>query len=65
MVGDIIFLTDKNDSYEFTRMGIISSVTPNGIYVIEGDSDNSVKKNLYSKSDIEAFKNSVIVHVVY
>lgn len=66
--GDIIFfarLTGDRGSGAYNHVGIIVAVEADGIYTVEGNSNNRVSKNHYTASSARTVLEGDIVHVEY
>lgn len=65
--GDIMFFFENPDDISTcNNVGIVVSVTSSGIYVVEGNSNDRVEKNYYTKdTNYPAALNGTIVHVQY
>lgn len=64
--GDLLFFFEGEDVSSCTNVGIIVKVTSSGIYVVEGNSNDQVRQNVYTKeTEHEAALNGYIVHIQY
>lgn len=64
--GDILFFLESEDISSCVHVGIIVKVAENGIDVVEGNCNDQVQKNHYTKNtDMPAALNGYIVHVQY
>lgn len=62
--GDLLFFEDPAGT-GFGQVGIITQVTSDGIYVVEGNYSSGVHKNFYSAGSGFFATSGSIVHVVY
>lgn len=64
--GDLMFFFEGKDESTCVHVGIIVKVTNNGIFTVEGNSNDTVEKNYYHKDiDYPAALNGRIIQVNY